>query len=312
MKILYVTDIHFRATKPVSRLDTDFFATIIRKIDEIGEMAQHVDLVLMGGDIFDRPDTPHSVVIRVNRAFAKFPVPIYTVIGNHDIYGYEGQTVDATALGSLFEMGTVKRLDFLQAAPGIAIYGMHAFDKEVWEVPEGARTKILVSHKLITTIAIPNCQTFMVKDIATKTNVDLLLSGDIHFPHVVETNGKLFVNPGSLSRLSIEDRERYPQVAIITIDEDGIACDLKTLSTRPAEAIFDLKSYSNRMASESHTEEFVRTYVNAVVSVKGESGKIEDMLIAFLEKNGVSDRLHKAMLDALHRAQKEVLQETIE
>jgi DNA repair exonuclease SbcCD nuclease subunit len=311
-RILFATDIHFRATKPISRLDKDFFITILGKIQEIREMAEHVDLVLLGGDIFDRPDCPHSVVIKVNRAFSNFPCPVYSVIGNHDIFGYEGQTVDATALGSLFEMGNVKRLDAMHPAPGIAIYGMHAFDKEIWQVPASEGTKILVSHKLITTVTIPNCKTFMVDDIARLTNADIVLSGDIHFPHVVTTDSKLLVNPGSLSRLSIDDRDRQPQVAIITIDGSEIECDLKTIGVRPANTVFDLKAYSNRMASEAHTDQFMQTYVNAVVSVKAKTDKIGDVLIEFLEKNGVGDKLRKAELEYLARAQKEVLHETQE
>ncbi len=311
-RILFATDIHFRSTKPISRLDKDFFSTILGKIQEIKEMAEHVDLVLLGGDIFDRPDCPHSVVIKVNRAFSNFPCPVYSVIGNHDIFGYEGQTVDATALGSLFEMGEVKRLDALHPAPGISIYGMHAFDKEVWQVPESKGTKILVSHKLITTVTIPNCKTFMAKDIAAQTNADIVLSGDIHFPHVVTENDKLMVNPGSLSRLSIDDRDRQPQIAIITIDGGEIECDLKTIGVKPANTIFDLKAYSERMASEAHQDSMRDTFVHAVLSVKAKTNNVGDVLLSFLEKNGVADKLRKAELEYLARAQKEVLVETQE
>jgi DNA repair exonuclease SbcCD nuclease subunit len=311
-RILFATDIHFRATKPISRLDKDFFSTILGKIQEIKEMAEHVDLVLLGGDIFDRPDCPHSVVIKVNRAFSNFPCPVYSVIGNHDIFGYEGQTVDATALGSLFEMGQVKRLDALHPAPGIAIYGMHAFDKEVWQVPPSQGTKILVSHKLITTVTIPNCKTFMASDIAKMTNADIVLSGDIHFPHVVTENDKLLVNPGSLSRLSIDDRDRQPQIAIITIDGGEIDCDLKTIGVKPSNTVFDLKAYSERMASEAHQDTMRDTFVHAVLSVKAKTNNVGDVLISFLEKNGVGDKLRKAELEYLARAQKEVLVETQE
>lgn len=311
-RILFATDIHFRASKPISRLDKDFLGTQLRKIQEIREMAEHVDMVLLGGDIFDRPDCPHSVVIKVNRAFSNFPCPVYSVIGNHDIFGYEGQTVDATALGSLFEMGNVKRLDILHPAPGISIYGMHAFDKEVWEVPPSEGVKILVSHKLITTVQIPNCKTFMADDVAQWTNADIVLSGDIHFPHVVETRGKLLVNPGSLSRLSIDDRDRQPQIAIITIETGEISCDLNTLSVRPSETVFDLKAYSNRMASEAHNDSMRETFVNAVLSVKAKTNNVGDVLLQFLEKYGTAEKIRKAELEYLARAQKEVLVETQE
>jgi DNA repair exonuclease SbcCD nuclease subunit len=219
-------------------------------------------------------------------------------------------------------MGSVKRLDTLRLAPSpaevaeggrpVSIYGLHAFDKDEWTVPESSDFKILVAHKMITNIVIPGMHCFTLEDVARKTNADVVLSGDIHKPHHETVNGKLMVNPGSLARLSIDDRDREPQVAIITLDADGASCDMRTLPGRPVETLFDLKAYSEKMASRIHKEDFTRTFVQAIVSIKAESTKMDDVLISFLEKNGVGEKMKSLVREYWGRAERDALEEVKE
>jgi DNA repair exonuclease SbcCD nuclease subunit len=309
LRILFATDIHLRAIKPISRLDVDFLGTIIGKIDQVREMSENFDIVVLGGDIFDRPDAAHSVVSRAINAFAKFKKPVYSIVGQHDIYGYQGQTLDRTAMGVLIESGVIKKLDSV-FMNNVAIYGLHAYDTTVWEVPESVSTKVLVAHKLLTNNPFPGGVCHLISDVVTKTNANLILSGDIHYPHEVELNDRVFINSGSLSRLSITDRDRFPQVAEITIEDTGeINYNLRVLDSRPAETVFDLLNYSNRLASEEHTATFMKTYAHAVISVKAEAHLLAPMLEKFLMENGVEARLHTMVDDYRDRAEKEVLEE---
>jgi DNA repair protein SbcD/Mre11 len=309
-KLVFATDLHFRATKPISRLDNDFFGSLLAKVDELRELSADADIVLLGGDIFDRPDVPHSVVIKVIRAFSKFKCPIYTVVGNHDVHGYQEVSVEASALGVMFENGVMNKLDILNPCRGIAIYGLHAYNENRWRVPNTNDFKVLVAHKMITGVPIPNCDTILPSDVARETNANLILCGDIHTPFIEKHNGKTFVNPGSFARMSINDRERQPQAAVITIEDDGeVNIDLKTLCTRPAESVFDIKAYSQRMAQETHTKDFIRTYVQAIISVKAEADQVGTVLVKFLEDNGVEPKMRKTIEGYLLRAQKEVLKE---
>ena len=52
--------IHLRAVRPISRRDDDFLASILHKIDQIREISENFDIVILGGDIFDRPDASHG------------------------------------------------------------------------------------------------------------------------------------------------------------------------------------------------------------------------------------------------------------
>lgn len=319
-KILFATDIHLRASRPASRLDKDYMETILSKIGEMCQIAEsdEVDLVILGGDLFDNEAAPHSVVIAANRAFKKFKCPVYSIIGNHEIYGYEGKTVDVSSIGSLFEMGWVKRLDMLEISeysnqfnatnhPNINIYGMHAFDEETWELPDAEGVSILVAHKLITDTRLPDeAGAFMVEDIAKKTNAHVVLSGDMHFPHVVDKEGTLFINSGAISRSSIDDRERQPAVAILTIDSDGsITHEIKTLAHRPAETVLDFKAYSAKLACRDHADERARAFAKVVVSVSSPAEQIGEVFMKFLEENGVAETMKDTLKKYLERGRQE-------
>ena len=313
LKILCVGDIHLRASAPVSRLDKDFLGTIIEKLEQIADMSDRFDMVILLGDVFDRPDVVHSVVIRAMRVFSMFKTPVYSVVGNHDVPGYQGADLTKSALGVLFESGVVKKLDSMHIN-NVSIYGLHAYDKTLWTVPDSGSVKILVAHKMVTNNPFPDpdgrnsCH--VIADVSKLTNADLILSGDIHYPHEVEIDNKLFLNPGSLARLSIADRDRHPQVAEITIEDSGeINHNFLALNSKPAEMLFDLKNYSQRMAAEAHTKGFVKTYAQVVLSVKAEAHLLAPALERFLAANGVEAKLHTSVLEYYDRAEKEVLAE---
>ena len=61
MRILFFTDTHIRGTNPQNRKD-NFPETLYLKMEEVFDIAKknNVDILLHGGDIFDRPDNSPS------------------------------------------------------------------------------------------------------------------------------------------------------------------------------------------------------------------------------------------------------------
>lgn len=312
LKICFVGDVHLRATRPVSRLDGDYLGTILDKINRIRILSEEAncDLVILAGDVVDRPDCPHSVVMKAIREFRKFKKPLYTIIGNHDVAGFNGSTLNTSALGTMLESGAIKRLDTLEIN-GVSIYALHAFDKTDWTVPESDGPRVLVAHKMLLPMAIPGADCILIDDVAKTTNADIILSGDIHTNHLVQSNGKLFVNPGSLSRMSINDRDRLPQVAIVTVADNPEDNDVEmhALTSKPSDMVFDLKNYSHRMISEAHTKDFVKSYAHVVISVKAETGKLGPALAEFMEKINLDDKSQECILSYYDRAEADVLKE---
>lgn len=313
-KLLFATDFHFRAMRPISRTDESFFDTQLKKLEEIAAIAliHKPDEVILGGDIFDRPDVPPSVVIKVMRALGLFKKPPKTVIGNHEIYGYEGKSVESSAMGILLENKSLVRLDYLQLK-GATVYGIHAFDKASWVVPESDDKKIIVAHKMITNNPIPNTDCILVDTLARITNADVVLSGDIHYPHAVEVGSKLFINPGSVSRMSIADRDRMPQVVMVTIEDDGdVEYEFIQLAALHGDKVFNIADYSAKLASEAHTKDFVKTYASVVFSVKAEAHKIADVLSTFMKDNNVPANMQEMVRGYYRNAETQVLHKTKE
>ncbi len=106
MKFLYFTDTHIRGTTPKNRLD-DFSQTLKRKLTEIIEIAnqENVDLLLHGGDVFDRPDLSPNVVGEFAKLFRQAKMPIYAISGNHDTFGHNPNTISRTMLGLMDSFG---------------------------------------------------------------------------------------------------------------------------------------------------------------------------------------------------------------
>lgn len=118
MRFLFFTDTHIRGTNPQNRKD-NFLKTLHTKMEEVLDIAKrnNVDILLHGGDIFDRPDISPSLVRDFILLINKHALPIYAVAGNHDIYGQNPLTINRTMLGLLDGADVVRLIK-----PGEKIY----------------------------------------------------------------------------------------------------------------------------------------------------------------------------------------------
>jgi DNA repair exonuclease SbcCD nuclease subunit len=99
MRILFVTDFHMDA-KPAGY---DLHADILAAMDTIRIEAGGVDLIVLGGDIFDTPRPSPRAYQAVLDLLNDVPCPVIVLQGNHDV-------------GALGPLGTV-RAAVAQASP---------------------------------------------------------------------------------------------------------------------------------------------------------------------------------------------------
>ena len=80
MRFLFFTDTHIRGTNPQNRKD-NFLQTLHQKVEEVLSIAQNskVDIILHGGDIFDRPDISPSLVREFILLINKYSIPVYAI-----------------------------------------------------------------------------------------------------------------------------------------------------------------------------------------------------------------------------------------
>jgi len=115
MKLLIFTDAHLRASTPCSRVD-DYPIAMWEKFRQISRIIieKGINTVLIGGDLFDAPDPSISIVNSYLQLFTHWNIPIYSIVGSHDKFGYNDNTLYRTGLGNLIASGTVKLLNETQ------------------------------------------------------------------------------------------------------------------------------------------------------------------------------------------------------
>lgn len=241
MKFLFFTDTHIRGSNPRSRTD-NFYDTLINKMNEIVGLAteNQVDYVLHGGDWFDRPDIAPSIVRDFAMIVKKFEMPVYTVAGNHDIYGHNPCTVPRTMLGLIEGLDVVNMLScggnvilekdgltvqLTGASYNTEIDGENFKNYYLIKKHKNADYAINMVHGMLMDKPFYEGIRYTLIDDIKDTEADITLSGHYHTGFgIIERFSKYFINPGSIARISASKTEikRMPQVIIIELDKANI------------------------------------------------------------------------------------------
>lgn len=278
MKILYMTDTHIRGTSPRSRTD-DFQQAIREKIEEVINIAEReqVDLVLHGGDLFDRPNLSPAIVRDFVRLFRRFSAPILAVAGNHDIYGHNPSTVERTMLGLLDAFGAIRlvnegeRIKWEKDGVTVQIsaqpfhYDLDKRERHLDYTVQnecGADYCVHMVHGMLVDRAISDSIPHTVVHEVWSDSVDILLTGHYHagFP-VQYRNGKYIINPGAIARINNHRSEikRMPQVALLDLTQEGIDVRLIPLEcAKPGEEILDRSYIEKEEFRVKQLGEFIR------------------------------------------------------
>lgn len=261
---LFATDIHARASTPSGRID-DYPSTILDKLEQIRDLAEERDslCVVLGGDLFHEPDPATSIKNQVLRVLTQFTCPVYSIWGSHDVFGYNQNTVERTALGTLVAAGALRMMHSMHAmrAGPFDIVGLpHSYDidsfKTGYDIARrsviGIRPKSIlveVAHGMLLDkpFDVGGLAHTLLKDVHTEAFY--LLSGHYHPGYPITTIKKTtFCNPGSIGRIenTAANRTRPVQVAIVGVD--GI--ELVSLKYKAAEEVF-----SDRVIKDSDSQE---------------------------------------------------------
>ena len=313
MRLLFFTDSHIRGTTPKSRKD-DFTDTLERKFNEIVQIIdkENIDYVIHGGDLFDRPDVSISLVTKFAKILNTIKVPIYIISGNHDIFGHNPKTLNRTMLGLISELNVLNIINenekvFLEKDKiKIQLTGQpYTYDIDnpndkshyiVREVVDGVDYSINIVHGMLLDKPFIKGVPYTLVDDIKSTLADITLSGHYHSGfEKVEIDGKYFLNPGSIVRVSNSLREikRKPKVVIIDLKEK-IDISYRYLTTAlNGEQVLDRKEIENSIYRRERMYEFKQTIDNAMSFEKMD---INDVLLEVSNAEGVYDDVKKEAL----------------
>lgn len=271
---VYFTDPHLRGNNPLSRKD-NFVETAFKKIAWVVDCANDADAaIICGGDWVQRPDTAPNVIAQLQQVLSRAQNPVFTILGNHDIYGYNPGTFFRTPLHIIEVAGTIRRLS---AEPTIwrevqltgvdAHYDLDQNGRTIdyTEVRDSGLAKIHVVHGFLTDHEWPHvpCTTL---EAVKNTMADLVLTGHEHSGFGVHrAGGKTFCNPGALLRVSasVGDVNQVVKVALITVDSKTNEIDIKLVPlpqdiARPAEEVLDRE----RLLEEKRIEQVMANFTD--------------------------------------------------
>lgn len=317
MKFLFFTDTHIRNTNPQGRKD-NFLETVLKKLEEIINIARqnNVNAVIHGGDLFDRPDTPPSLVREVVIRLKKLDVPLYMVAGNHDMYGQNPATIKRTMLGLLDSINIINLINpghkifFKKNDITVRLTGTHFFYNLDKEDKEGYRVKkedcdvaIHIVHGMLMDKPYFKTSFFTTIDEIINTEADITLSGHYHTGFgVKQINGKYFVNPGSVVRIdsSLVEISRMPKVTLIEIENDIKIENIVLKTALPGQDVLDRSKLEEMEFKEKKLSDFIQG-INSTFSFK--SYDFTTILNEISKKDNLKKEIVEEALKKIEQAQ---------
>lgn len=312
MRLLYFTDTHIRGTSPKNRKD-DYVSTLEKKFYEILQIIEEkdIDFVLHGGDLFDRPDISVSIVTRFARILAQIKQPIYIVSGNHDVYGYNPKTINRTMLGLLSELGIMNIINDdkkilekdgvkVQLTGQPYIYDIDdSINRKYYivdEVDDEINYSIHLVHGMLLDRPFIKGVPYTLIDDIKDTLADITLAGHYHsgFKQVI-IDGKYFINPGSIVRVSnsLREIERKPKVVLIEL-KDTIDISYINLNTAlDGSQVLDREEIEKGIYKRERMYEFKQ---NIDAALDFEKMDINDVLIEVSNAEEVGEDVKKEAL----------------
>lgn len=336
MKLLYLTDTHMRGTSPRSRLD-DLPQALLAKLREVVALAREhgVAAILHGGDLFDRPDVAPAVALEFLRVLMEAPCPIYGIAGNHDVYGFNPDTVPRTMLGLFDGFRLFQLLRPGQAAwveeDGLKVQvtgqEFHAeLDRrdpvlDYCVVPAGVGGSLHERHPeadfaihlthgmLLEKSFFEGISHTLLDAIMTHTVADVTFGGHYHpgWSRVFAAGGRVFINPGALVRLGNQtaDFRRPIQVVLLELSRgEPVNHRLIALqAARPGDEVLDRSQEEAQMARERALADFIQGVGS---TAQFEVLEVQAIMDRIAENGGVPPRVREEALRRLGLAQEEL------
>jgi exonuclease SbcD len=219
MKLVLVSDLHLMGRSPISRTD-DFPETQYNKVKQIKDIAKKrmAYFVLQAGDFFDSYNPSYRLINKYIDLLEDSNW--YSILGQHDMYMWNKDSIDRTALGVLETAGCLKILrdsydnKWKDNIDTVKLYGC-SWGQEIPKIDADRKINILVIHK-----NIGDKPLFHGHDLThprrflNKHKFDLILCGDYHFPFEYSSGDRLIINTGTISRKSTTEKVIKPSVVL--------------------------------------------------------------------------------------------------
>ena len=225
MKFILTADWHLRLDTPICRTD-DYLDSVEKKLLFIKKMKMNI---LHAGDLFHHWKPSPELLVWTMR---HIPENILLVAGNHDLPQHNAELIDKCGVGVLYESRKIeltRMCDLFQNNSEDVIISASWWNDDLPEISKHFTdykcVKIALLHKMTwhKDLPYPGCDADSAKKLMRKLkNFDLIVTGDNHKTFVVEKDGQILVNPGSLTRMTSEQSEHRPCVFVYDTEKKSL------------------------------------------------------------------------------------------
>ena len=301
MKFCLLGDGHVKDTTPSGRVEEDFRAVCLQKLDNVLSTAceRACRAVLQAGDFFDKPSPSKGLICDIIELIRKHNIPVYAIHGQHDMlyhslkYKEESALrIIATALPDLFKL--VDCADYGMSIGNVDIYG-HAYGETPKMPKDDKRFNICISHAMVGDNELYPGQPLISPSGYVKkyAGYNLYLLGDYHYSYEYEADDVTLINCGAMLRLSRSDRDRKHKPHVVIFDTETLEYELEYLSVKDNPFFEnDEKKKENKILDEFvaklRKEGSIGTSFFDNLDVYVEKNKIDKKIVGIIKEGFVS------------------------
>ena len=224
--LILTSDWHLRETIPVCRTD-NFWETQWKKVQFVSDLQhKHECPILHAGDLFHHwKPSPYLL----SYAISWLPDQFYTIYGQHDLPQHNWENREKSGINALSVAGAIRVLPGVHWGQGMVLksslpsfsldYMVDDEDKSVLQ------RNILVWHHMIwqgKRLWPGQTDPSAIAVLKKYPEYDLILTGDNHKAFTETHDGRLLVNPGSLTRQAADQIDFEPRVYLYYADENRV------------------------------------------------------------------------------------------
>jgi DNA repair exonuclease SbcCD nuclease subunit len=215
--LILTSDWHIRETIPECRTD-DFWETQWEKVMFVNKLQrEHGCPVVHAGDLFHHwKPSPYLLSYTIDY----LPEQFHTIYGQHDLPQHNLEQRQKSGINVLHRANKVTVLPGVhwgQDPPSDNTLGVHVSDY--------VQRLYMIWHHMVWQgkRPWPGCTDPSATAVLKKyKNYDLILTGDNHKPFVEEYEGRLLVNPGSLTRQTADQINHLPRVYLYDAHSNAV------------------------------------------------------------------------------------------
>ena len=313
LKFLYMGDRHNSESIPKSRID-NYFDSCEAKDNEIIKIANehNVTAILHPGDFWTDSDRRigNEFIAKIARRWMAAGIPLIGIAGNHDLIGNNEGSISSTTTGLLNSLGIFKTLSngervcFDDGGKTVVITGTgyhKGMDKKeflsdyIVEEKQGD-VHIHIVHGMLNPKSLGKIIRHTTIDEIKHTEADVTLCGHDHVGFgIVDYNGKLFINPGAVVRMTcdVKEIERTVGVVLLTVDDGKVAAEFIPLtSAKPGTEVLSREMIEEQSAKAQYRD-FVKDGVNKLNV--GNTLTVTDVLEEIYEEENIPEAVRKSI-----------------